>query len=143
VRYAGQEDAMRYWAMIGLLALAACAPTEAERRRSDDAAARSQSKLERELRGLVAAGSANCLPSIRQRQARAYGATIVYEVSKNLKYRSDTTGGCEGMERGDILITQSPTGNLCRGDIATTVDPASRFQTGSCSFGDFVPYRRP
>ena len=32
---------------------------------------------------------------------------------------------------------------LMFGDIARTFDQASRFPTGSCSFGDFVPYRKP
>jgi hypothetical protein len=75
-------------------------------------------------------------------QVEAYGPTIVYTVSRNLKYRTDTTGGCERVGRGDILVTRSPGSQLCQGDIATTIDQSSRTFSGSCSFGPFVRYSK-
>ncbi|MFN3434777.1 MAG: hypothetical protein ACK4ZY_10295, partial [Sphingomonas sp.] len=71
-----------------------------------------------------------------------YGPTLIYTVGRGLKYRTDTAGGCERVGRGDILITRSPQSQLCQGDIATTVDSASRTFSGSCSFGPFVRYSR-
>ena len=56
---------------------------------------------------------------------RAYGSTLVYKMTNGEAYRNDTAGGCEGQARGDVLITRSNTGQLCQGDIATTVDTAS------------------
>lgn len=70
------------------------------------------------------------------------GDTILYRVSPKLIYRNDTSGGCFGLAQGDILVTRSYGGNLCRGDIASTVDPASRISTGSCALGSFTTYRK-
>ena len=39
-------------------------------------------------------------------------------------------------------FTRTPSGQLCRGDIAQAVDRTANFPAGSCSFGDFVPYTR-
>ena len=68
-------------------------------------------------------------------QVRAHGHAYVRFVTQ--------TTGCRDVGRGNILVTRTPTTQLCRGDIATTVDSTSRIQTGACSFGDFIPYRRP
>lgn len=128
-------------------ALAACAPTAAERAAADQRAVDDQAGLAKELAGLrPEPKGTGCLNGIDQRNARsikAYGPTIVYRVSDRLKYRTDTTGGCERIKQGDVLVTVSNAGQLCRGDIARTVDATNRFPTGSCSFGDFVAYRRP
>ncbi len=123
--------------------LAGCTQTPAEVERAQVREAGVQEKLAKELAGLVPGKPTSCISQFPQKQSAGYGATILYRASRNLVYRSDTAGGCEGIARGDILVTQTPTGQLCRGDIARTFDQASRFPTGSCSFGDFVPYRRP
>jgi len=126
--------------LIALLALplAACTATAADRAAIADQAA----GLQRELTGLTPGATTSCLPITRQSQTKAYGDTIVYVVSRGLKYTTRTGGGCERIGRGDAFITRSVLGRTCRGDIATTFDPVARFQTGSCSFGDFTEYRR-
>lgn len=126
--------------------LSGCAQTPAQAAAAADRATADRQGLDRELAGLVPEKSSGCLNTTETRSGaavRAYGPTIIYRVSRNLKYRSDTAGGCEGLARGDTLVTVSPTGQLCRGDIARTVDTTQRFQTGTCSFGDFVRYSRP
>ena len=60
-----------------------------------------------------------------------------------LFYRTDTAGGCESMAHGDYIVVRSNGGQVCKGDIAETFDPIARVPTGSCSYGDFTPYRRP
>ncbi|MEO6217172.1 MAG: hypothetical protein ABIO86_14170 [Sphingomonas sp.] len=103
-----------------------------------------EEKLAAALKGLVPDKPMECLTDRTQAsQLEAYGPTILYRVSKNLVYRNDTGGGCEHIASGDILVTQSISGRLCRGDIGRTVSPSPHFQTGSCSLGSFVPYRRP
>lgn len=72
---------------------------------------------------------------------KAYGSKLTYRFSDKLVYVSETGGGCQRVERGDILVTRQFQQRLCRGDIATTIDPASRFYTGSCALGNFTPYR--
>ncbi|HEU0067166.1 MAG TPA: hypothetical protein VFQ57_08010 [Sphingomonas sp.] len=126
------------------LALAACAPTAQQAVALADRAAADQVKLDKTLAGLVPGKPSRCLPlSAGQYRTEGIGRTILYKISRGQVYRSDTAGGCERIGRGDILVTRQVGGQLCQGDIATTIDQTSRFQTGSCSFGPFVPYRRP
>ena len=103
-----------------------------------------EERLAAALNGLVAEKPMDCLTDRTQSsQLEAYGPTILYRVSKNLVYRNDTGGGCEHIASGDILVTQSISGRLCRGDIGRTVSPSPRFQTGSGSLGSVSPSRRP
>lgn len=126
-----------------LATLAACAQTPAETAAAAQAGIATQVSLDKELAGLVPGKPQECLDQFRSQQMIGYGPTIVYKVSRGLKYRSDTAGGCERIGRGDVLVTRSYSGRLCRGDIGQTFDPVSRFPTGSCSMGAFVPYRKP
>jgi hypothetical protein len=136
---------MRPFPLLALLALAACAATPADQRRAADAEAVRQQKLANEFAGLVPGEPVSCLPlsPAQQYRTEVYGSTIVYVASRTLKYRNETGGGCGGVgHRDDILITNSPTGRLCRGDLARTVDRASRIETGGCALGEFTPYRK-
>ena len=130
-------------AMFGL-ALAACGQTAADRVRTAQAADEEQAGLRRELAGLVPGQPSQCLPTRVRTDLRGYGTTLIYRVSDRLKYRTETSGGCEGVgRRDDILVTRSPSGRTCAGDISQTLDRGSRFPVGSCALGQFVPYRRP
>jgi hypothetical protein len=125
--------------------LAGCTSSPREAERTAMAQAAQEQALQAELAGLVPGQPTACLPAPTRTQlaSEGYGATILYTAGRNLKYRNDTTGGCERIARGDILVTRSPSDRSCRGDIATTVDRQTGFQTGSCALGDFVTYRRP
>lgn len=118
-----------------------CAATPAQQAAIAERAARDSAKLDQRLAGYTPGQAQSCLPVNTSRRTQYFGDTILYEVSGNLVYRTDTTGGC-ALNRDDILITSTPIGSLCRGDIARTVDRGSRFQTGSCALGEFVPYRK-
>ncbi|WP_242098206.1 MULTISPECIES: hypothetical protein [unclassified Sphingomonas] len=136
---------MKTMVLLPLLGLAACVQTPGERARAAQDQAAQQQKLATALAGLTPGEPTSCIDQIQLRSGsnvQAYGSTLVYTVSPRLKYRTDTAGGCEGVGNDDILITSTPTTQLCRGDIARTVDRTSRFPNGSCSFGAFIPYRR-
>jgi len=127
--------------LISLLVLSlsgsAVAADSAAQRRTDE------EKLATALSGLVPdQRPTDCLDQHRSSQTEAYGATILYRVSPTLVYRNDTSGGCEKIASGDILVTTSNSGRLCRGDLARTVSPASRAPTGSCALGSFTAYRK-
>lgn len=130
--------------LYALLAVCAagCTQTPQQVAAAQQASAAAATDLAKELAGLVPGRSSTCMPHVPTTQVKAYGSTLVYVVSNRLKYRSDTAGGCERVGRGDILITRSVTGQLCQGDIATTVDSTSRTFSGSCSFGPFVRYSK-
>ena len=129
---------------LGLAAIVAgsCAMTPAETARVADAKAKTQADLDKALAGLTPVNTDDCAPpSMPPSSLKAYGSTLVYSVNRKLKYVNQTTGGCEAVENGDILVTQSVSGRLCRGDIARTVMPGSRMPSGSCAMGSFVTYR--
>jgi hypothetical protein len=126
--------------LIPLLAVALCGPVVA----ADSAMQRQtdEQKLAAELNGLVPDKPVDCIDRYQASQTQAYGGTILYKVSRSLIYRNDTGGGCENMARGDILVTESISGRLCRGDIGRTVSPSMHAPTGSCALGSFVAYRK-
>jgi hypothetical protein len=103
--------------------------------------AREQIRLEKELARLKPQAQVDCIDTrFRNVSLRAIGNKLIYRESRNRIYVSDTAGGCENVARGDALVTRQFGPRLCRGDIATTVDPVARFQTGSCAIGTFTPY---
>ncbi len=96
--------------------------------------------LDQALEGLVPGKAVSCLPQTRTPPSEAYGSTVVYRYSRKQLYRNDLGIGCEGIGRGDIMITQNSIGRSCRGDIIRLVDRTSGVPTGGCAFGDFIPY---
>lgn len=90
------------------------------------------------------AGPARSCIQSRQIRATYYvgGRTILYKVSNNLVYRNDPPGGCPGLNSNLALETRSPSGMLCSGEIAQVRDYSQGYSPGSCSLGEFVPYRR-
>ena len=130
-----------------LLALAAllagCAATDAQVANQEDRAARDRAQLDRALAGYAPEDTQSCLSSIDRRASRGtryYGSTILYRFGDRI-VRNDMNGSCP-LGRDPILVTQTPSSQLCRGDIAQLIDRASRFPIGGCAYGDFVTYRR-
>ena len=57
-------------------------------------------------------------------------------------YVNTTLGECNNMSDDSYaLVTRNVGPQLCRGDLATVTDASSGMTVGSCSLGDFVPYR--
>ncbi len=102
---------------------------------------RAQAKLQAELARLTPQAPVDCIDTrFRNVSLTALGDKLVYRESRKRIYVSETAGGCGNVARGDALVTRQFGPRLCRGDIATTVDRAARFQTGSCAIGPFTPY---
>ncbi len=102
---------------------------------------RERLQLEREMSRLTAGKPVECIDTRFNNVAvKSIDKKLIYRVSRNKIYVSDTTGGCEAVARGDVLVTRQFGSRLCRGDMATTVDRLSRFTTGSCAIGAFTPY---
>lgn len=123
-----------------LAALAACT-TSAERSASEAAAdARDQARLAQRLARYTPGEPQQCIRPFRANSS-IYGNTILYDDGGTL-YRTETSGGCFGLKRDDIIVTRSINSQLCRGDLVRTVDRTSGFPSGACAFGEFVPYKR-
>ena len=95
------------------------------------------------LAGKVAGQPVDCLPTYRTNDMSIIDDnTILFRDGRNLVYRNDPPGGCSPMSRsGYTLLTRSSSSQTCRGDIVRVVDLTSHITVGSCSLGDFIPYR--
>lgn len=131
------------WVIVGMALMTVAASTSSDRRAAEEAKA--QAALAQELAGLVPGKPQNCIDQfvVRDASTISFGDTLVYRAN-GARYVTHTNG-CSGIggNQDNILITRTPSTQLCSGDIATTVDRVSRVQTGSCAFGDFTPYRKP
>ena len=132
---------MRLLMLTLALGVAACAETPKETAARLQAEDKTRAGLDRELAGLTPGPPQGCIQTFEQRDLKAYGDTLVYRTG-SVRYVTQTTG-CRGIGDDNILVTRSHGTQLCRGDIATTVNRTAQFETGSCSFGDFTPYRKP
>ena len=122
--------------------LSGCVQTPADIARAQDRARADRAALDTALAGLRPAGTTDCMDSYQSSSLKAYGPALVYRVSNRLAYVNTTAGGCEAVASGDILVTKSPTGRLCRGDIGTTIQPTTRIYSGSCALGSFTIYKK-
>ncbi len=132
---------MRWLLVLPAFLIFGCAETTAGVAQHAQAQKDNELKLAQSLKGLTPAETSECIDLRYANNDERFGDTILYKVSRKLIYRTDTGGGCFGLDRGDTIVTRSFNGRLCRGDIATTVDPTSRTQTGSCVIGTFTTYR--
>ena len=134
---------MRILLPLLLFSVAACTQTAADVERQAAADAGTRAELDRELAGLVPGRTQGCATQTELRNLKTFGDTLVYDTNGSDKLVTRTSGGCERVGAEGILVTRTPSTQLCRGDIATVVDRNSRFTIGSCSFGDFTRYERP
>jgi len=106
-------------------------------------AAKNKADLDKALAGLAPGKPQQCLDSRNQYATQRIGDTILYKVSRRKIYRADTNGGCNGLDRGDAIITRQFGSQLCAGDPIRTVDLTSRIPSGFCTIREFVPYTAP
>lgn len=131
------------WISLPLLALAACATTAQSSQSRADTAQKEAARLTKLLSGFTPGKPQSCVTSRDLRGPEAFGETsLIFRAGRNVIYRNETRGSCRGIARGEVLITQQYSSELCAGDIARTADLRTGFQSGSCVLGDFVPYRR-
>jgi hypothetical protein len=127
--------------LVTLGALASCttAPEQATR------TPQGQQEYERLVAGKVPGAPVQCLPSYNMNDMVVIDeSTVAYRLGGNRVYVNHLQGACNGLGRNAIMVTKSLAGSeSCRGDIVTMVDQSSHMLTGSCAFGDFIPYTRP
>lgn len=127
-------------AMIGLMAtvVAGCETAGEMPARSE----RAQATYERALAGKTAGRAEKCLPLHRTRDMVKIDDTTILFRDGNTVYVNSTLGACNNLgDESYALVTRNFGPQLCRGDIATVTDTTSGITVGSCSLGDFVPYR--
>lgn len=127
-------------ALAGLSA-AACTPAGPP---DPEAAQRGAAELASALQGYQQSGPpVSCVQLRDLRGNRSAGDAIIFEgQTSGTLYVNTPPGGCPSLDYGRALVTRTPAGQLCRGDIADVVDPVSHTNFGGCGLGDFVPYKR-
>ncbi|MCM8729518.1 hypothetical protein ACFO8O_00860 [Hephaestia sp. GCM10023244] len=128
--------------LIALVLLGGCATTAQDQAANADRQAKTEAEIADTLKGLTPGEPKSCIDQTRVQNVRKYAGAIIYEYSPREKYRNNVSDGCFGLSRGDIIVTKTPTSQLCRGEIITMVSPGSRMPSGSCGLGDFVPYKK-
>jgi hypothetical protein len=100
-------------------------------------------RLDDVLAGFTAGKPKSCLSVRDVSGPESFGEnTLIFRAGRNLIYRNETRGSCGRIGHGDALITQVWGSQFCKGDIARSADLTAGYQTGACSLGDFVPYRK-
>jgi len=133
---------MKKFAALPLLALAAActaAPPPAE------VSAAAQSQLAEALKGRVQAGPPlNCVSQRDLRGNRSAGeeAIIFATRGSDLVYVNRPTAGCPELGSGRALRIRTPSTQYCAGEIVEVIDTLNNVTYGSCSLGQFTPYRR-
>ena len=120
--------------------LTSCSTAPAEQARNPEA----EQELAEALAGRVAGPPQRCIDAYRSTKVHVIdGWTVIYDQGRTI-YVQSPKGGCPGLGRGDILITtQVGPARLCENEIARTVDPTSRTESGGCVLGPFTPYAKP
>lgn len=137
-------------AALAGLALAS-APALAQDDEDSDPPAEEKSKKEREgeerlarlLEGRVAGEPQSCIRTMPTERMQTIDKTA-YVFGRGGTIYVQRTRRPEQIDDRETLVLRRFGGGaqLCRQDIATTVDPVTRFFTGAVMFEDFVPYTR-
>lgn len=132
---------MKFLPLLLVPALAACGmAASGEAPRSE----RAQTRLTVALEGKVAGVPQQCISRFRRNELEIVDrGTILFKNGRDLVYRNDPEGGCQGLDRSRTIVTTSISGDLCRGDTIRVIDQLSGSTVGICSFSDFTPYTRP
>ena len=143
--------------MLSLAALACATPLMASalmasdsrdaeiRARTADAIAnldeRGQKLAKIYLKDRVAGDPVDCIPRTRLRRSTAASDDVLLYDDGSVVYVNTPYLGCP-RPRDNTMISQTPVGRLCSGDIVLVQDLRINVPLGSCALSEFVPYRK-
>jgi hypothetical protein len=107
-------------------------------------AAEHEADLAAALSGRTAGPPQDCVNEADLGGNKSYGRGVILFSSRtdDVVYVNRPTAGCPTLDFGRAIKIKTPASKLCRGDIFTVFDPVSGIEYGSCSLGEFTPYRR-
>ena len=109
-----------------------------------DLTEKQQVTLDKRLAGRTAGEPRSCINRSDQRRMTVISDDVlIFGSSRNARtiYVNQPYGGCRNADNS-ILSYSRPTSQLCKGEIITLIDSASRMPMGGCAFGEFVPYTK-
>ncbi|MEQ5787850.1 hypothetical protein J3454_08100 [Erythrobacter sp. NFXS35] len=128
---------------VGMPAIAqAQAQTDVETNVAAEPATKGEKRLAKLLEGREAGEPVSCIRTLPSQRMQTIDNTAYVFGSGNTIYVQRTRNP-EDIDNSDALVTQRFNGSqLCRLDVASTIDPLMGFFTGAVFFEDFVPYTR-
>lgn len=125
-------------AAVAAAGLAACDTVDTQPTRS----AAMQQSFDRMVAGKTAGKSESCLPTYRSNDMTVIDEQTLAFRDGRTTWVNNLRGSCSQLGRSGYAILSRNFGTqLCRGDIATVIDTTSGMTVGSCSYGEFTPYR--
>jgi hypothetical protein len=132
---------MRFLPVAAATLIAAAAPALAQSPTPDTAPL--TPKVAAALAGRTAGKPISCVRLRDVRSTQIVDETaIIYKLSARKWLVNFPDGGCSALRPDRVMVTSTPSTNLCRGDIARIIDPPTPIEYGSCGLGNFVPYTR-
>jgi len=112
--------------------------------RAQAQAAEDEAGLAAVLSGRIAGPTQDCVDQVGLGGNTSYGRGVVVFNGRtdDVVYVNRPVAGCPELGSGRALRTRTTTTRLCRGDIVTVFDPFSGVDLGSCTLGEFTPYRQ-
>lgn len=102
-----------------------------------------EAKLAAALQGMTAGPPVNCIDLQRIQSTEIVdGTAIVYRMDSRKLYVNRPVNGAASLRRNLILITKTPSTQLCNVDIVRLRDQGSSFSAGFVSLGKFTPYEK-
>lgn len=124
--------------MLAAIGLAGCETADVQPTRS----AEMQRVLDKSLAGKVAGKPQSCLPTYRSNDMTVIDEQTLTFRDGRTTWVNNMRGSCNQLGRASYALVSRQFGSqVCQGDIATVADTSSGMTVGSCSYGEFVPYR--
>ncbi|MEL6542283.1 MAG: hypothetical protein AAFP79_14845 [Pseudomonadota bacterium] len=117
--------------------------SEKKSKKQSKRAAKGEKRLERMLEGRVAGEPVNCIRTLPTAPMTTLHSTA-YVFGRGHTIYVQRTRNPGQIDNRDTLVLRRFGGGqqLCRQDVATTIDPLTQIFTGAVMFEDFVPYTR-
>lgn len=149
-----RPDAALATALLAALSLSVTAPVLAQDEEKDEAPKeetkkkskrqiKGEERLAKMLEGRVAGEPRSCIRSLPTERMTTIDKTAYVFGSGSTIYVQRTQKPSQIDDRDTLVLRRFGGGaQICRQDIANTIDPVSRIFTGAVMFDDFVPYTR-
>lgn len=116
---------------------------EAEATAAPEELTKGEQRLAKLLEGRVAGEPQTCIRNLPTGRSETIDRTAYVFGSGNTIYVQRTTRPEQINDRDTLVLRRyGASAQLCRQDIASTIDPITRIFTGAVFFEDFVPYTR-
>jgi hypothetical protein len=127
-----------YMLATAVAGLCACATASEAPQRT----AQQQREYDHLTAGRVPGKPEKCLPTYRSNDFTIIDDDTILFRDRRTTYVNHPLGGCDNLHQSSrALVTHNVGPQLCRGDLATVIDPTSGMAVGACALGDFIPYK--